>query len=49
MLHRLVGALALALVGVFGFAVNAGAQAWPARQVTLVVPNAAGGEGIVAI
>jgi len=43
MLHRLIGALALALVGACGLSAAAHAQTWPARQVTLVVPNAAGG------
>ena len=43
MLHRLIGALALALVGACGLSANTSAQTWPARQVTLVVPNAAGG------
>jgi tripartite-type tricarboxylate transporter receptor subunit TctC len=43
MLHRLIGAFALALVWACGLSAAANAQTWPARQVTLVVPNAAGG------
>jgi tripartite-type tricarboxylate transporter receptor subunit TctC len=43
MLHRLIGALVLALVWACCLPAVTQAQTWPARQVTLVVPNAAGG------
>jgi tripartite-type tricarboxylate transporter receptor subunit TctC len=43
MLHRSIGAIALAFVGACCFSTNAGAQAYPTRTVTIVVPNAAGG------
>jgi tripartite-type tricarboxylate transporter receptor subunit TctC len=43
MLHRSVGAVAIALVSACGLSAVAGAQTYPARPVTIVVPNAAGG------
>src|SRR4051812_11845938 len=43
MLHRSIGAFALALVWACCLSADAGAQSYPARTVTIVVPNAAGG------
>ena len=41
--HRFIGAIALALVWACGLSATAAAQSYPARPVTIVVPNAAGG------
>jgi tripartite-type tricarboxylate transporter receptor subunit TctC len=43
MLHRTIGAVALAFVWACGLPAGAVAQSYPARTVTIVVPNAAGG------
>ena len=43
MLNRSIGAVALALVATWCFVAFAEAQTYPARTVTIVVPNAAGG------
>jgi len=43
MLHRSIGAIASVLVWACGLSAVAHAQTYPARTVTIVVPNAAGG------
>jgi tripartite-type tricarboxylate transporter receptor subunit TctC len=43
MLHRTIGAVALGFVWACGLSASAVAQSYPARTVTIVVPNAAGG------
>jgi tripartite-type tricarboxylate transporter receptor subunit TctC len=43
MLHRSIGAIAVALVSACCLSAVAEAQTYPARPVTIVVPNAAGG------